>query len=395
MQATGQGYQSHHFGIETYVGGRSRHVRGDYQSHHFGIETAANIPSCQGCLFAHPFVKAQSAHTMLSPLTGKPMQVVVRLSTLYIRKEPFSVMYHVWRCVDSGEEFEDEAMMETNLRQAYDQYRSKYNLPFPEEIRSIREQYGLSAAKMSEVLRFGINQYKQYEHGELPSESNASLIFLARNPAEFIQLVEFSGLPLEEKKRVVHRAETVLHDQAGMSTALVATQFLMGGLRPDVERGFSMPDLSKFAHMARFFAILMSPFKTQMNKLLFYSDFLHFKRHGRSISGSKYRAIDMGPVPNNFDSLFQYIENQGIIRMEHQEYPNGSIGTRFINLEEAPAAALSETEYSTLQAVFERFKEVRIQEIVQISHEEEAWTKNVANRALLSYLDAYLLKAMA
>ncbi len=332
---------------------------------------------------------------MQSPLTGKEMKLLIRPSTLAIRKETFPVMYHVWHCTDTGEEFEDEAMIDLNLQQASDQYRSKYNLPFPEEIRAIREQYGLSAAKMSEVLRFGINQYKQYENGELPSESNASLIFLARNPSDFIQLVGFSGLAEEEKKSLREKAEAVLHGQAARDAETAATQFLMGNLRPDLERGFSAPNLGKFGSMVRFFASKMSPFKTQMNKLLFYGDFLHFKRHGRSMSGAKYRAIDMGPVPNNFDSLFQHVENQGLVRMEHQEYPNGSIGTRFHSTETKPSEALNEAEQNTLQTVFERFKQVRSQEIVEISHEEEAWVKNVANRAILGYLDAYLLKAVA
>ena len=150
---------------------------------------------------------------MQSPITGKEMQLLIRSSTLAIRKEYFDVMYHVWHCVDSGEEFEDESLININIRQAEDQYRSKYHLPFPEEIRAIREQYGLSAAKMSEVLRFGINQYKQYEHGELPSESNASLIFLARNPADFMQLIGFSGLLKEEKNSFCEKAEALLREQ--------------------------------------------------------------------------------------------------------------------------------------------------------------------------------------
>lgn len=332
---------------------------------------------------------------MQSPITGKEMQLLIRPSTLAIRKERFVVMYHVWHCADSGEEFEDERLSDTNIRQAEDQYRSKYNLPFPEEIRAIREQYGLSAAKMSEVLRFGINQYKQYEYGELPSESNASLIFLARNPADFMQLIGFSGLLKEEKKRFCEKAEALLREQESQRSQELVTKILMGSLRPDVERGFKMPDLNKFGQMVRFFANTMTPFKTQMNKLLFYADFLHFKRHGRSISGAKYRAIEMGPVPNNFDSLFQYVENQGLVRMEYQEYPNGSIGTRFHSTETQSAEVLSGEERTSLQSVFERFNQLRSQEIVEISHAEEGWIKNVANRALVGYLDAYLLKALS
>jgi len=332
---------------------------------------------------------------MLSPLTGKEMQLLVRPSTVIIRREPFPVMYHIWHCADTGEEFEDEPQVELNIRQAEDQYRNKYNLPFPEEIRAIREQYGISAAKMSEVLRFGINQYKQYEHGELPSESNASLIFLARHPQGFCQLIELSSLSLEEKKLLFEKAEAALEKKADWRREEWTTEMLMGSLRPDVERGFKQPDLKKFGGMVQFFAQCVAPYKTQLNKLLFYADFLHFKRHRRSISGTKYRAIDMGPVPNNFDGLFQYAENEKFVRVVHHEFPNGSIGTRFSPGEVSmPVDFFSKEEIDTLQTVHERFKNTNGVEIIQISHAETAWEKNVASRSIINYLDAYILKAI-
>ena len=45
-------------------------------------------------------------------------------------------------------------------------------LPFTEEIRQIRNKYGLPATTMSEILGFGVNQYRLYETGEIPSETN-------------------------------------------------------------------------------------------------------------------------------------------------------------------------------------------------------------------------------
>lgn len=332
---------------------------------------------------------------MLSPITGKEMEVRVYERSITIRKEQFPVMYHVWHCPDSGEEFEDEAMVDGNIRQAADQYRSKYNLPFPEEIREIRKQYEISASKMSEVLRFGINQYKQYENGELPSESNASLIFLARNPSDFIHLVLLSTLNQIEKDYLISKAEKILDKGPHWQEKEWTVQLLMGDTRPDVYRGFQRPNPFKFAEMVKFFAEKTSPYKTQMNKLLFYSDFVHFRRHGRSISGAKYRAIEMGPVPNNFDAIFQFAENEGYVRMEHQEYPNGCIGTKFfINTSLEQQIPLSTFEIESLEAVYQRFKETNGKEIIEISHQEEAWIKNFTTHSFINYLDSFLLKAL-
>ena len=48
----------------------------------------------------------------------------------------------------------------------------KYAIPFPDEIKRVRELYGISALRMSKLLGFGDNQYRKYEEGEMPSVSN-------------------------------------------------------------------------------------------------------------------------------------------------------------------------------------------------------------------------------
>ncbi|MCE5178114.1 MAG: hypothetical protein LLF81_03080 [Porphyromonadaceae bacterium] len=60
------------------------------------------------------------------------------------RKEKFKVCFHTWKCEDTGEEFEDEHFAQLNYNQVINQYREKYHIPYPDEIKSIREKYDLS-----------------------------------------------------------------------------------------------------------------------------------------------------------------------------------------------------------------------------------------------------------
>lgn len=39
--------------------------------------------------------------------------------------------------------------------------------------------------------------------------------------------------------------------------------------------------------------------KVKLMKMLWYSDYLHYKRNGVSISGLVYRALPMGAVPKS------------------------------------------------------------------------------------------------
>jgi len=81
----------------------------------------------------------------------------------------------------SDESFTTTELDDLNLNQLYNQYRAMHKLPFPDEIRRLRERYDLSATKMSDVLGFGPNSYRNYENGEVPNMSNSRLIQLVKD----------------------------------------------------------------------------------------------------------------------------------------------------------------------------------------------------------------------
>ena len=62
---------------------------------------------------------------------------------MLFRKKEYTVHYHFYFCNESGEQFTSSELDEMNLVQVYNQYRDEHNLPFPEEIRAIRQTYGL------------------------------------------------------------------------------------------------------------------------------------------------------------------------------------------------------------------------------------------------------------
>ena len=74
-----------------------------------------------------------------------------------LQERRFKVHKQFYECVDCKERFTTEELDNVNIKQVYNQYREKYNIPFPEQLIKARESYGLSAAKMAEVLGFGTN----------------------------------------------------------------------------------------------------------------------------------------------------------------------------------------------------------------------------------------------
>ncbi len=324
---------------------------------------------------------------MKSPFTGKEMSIVIRSEDLSFRKDSFNVIYPSYYCDKSKQYFTTTEFDTIKMKQVYNQYRDKYNLPFPEEIKEIRAKYGVSATKMSEILGFGANSYRNYENGEVPNQSNANLIQLANDPVKFKSLVEISSFCKEDSKgksELLNKVERLISENRRLKS-FSFENYLLGNSLPDNYTGYVKPNIEKLTEMVVFFAERMKPYVTQLNKLLFYSDFLHYKHEVVSISGTRYRAINMGPVPNNYDSIFDYIESTKAIKINKSENDWG-YSKEFVNNREFNPEIFTEKERDVLNRVFEEFKSKTTTEIIERSHLEDAWKDNFENgKNLIDY----------
>ena len=329
---------------------------------------------------------------MKSPVTGKEMTLTKERRSIGFRKESFEVVFHYYKCEDSGEQFTTTALDEVNMNQVYNQYRDKFKIPFPEEISRIREKYGLSATKMSAILGFGANSYRQYEAGEMPSISNARLIQMIDDPGKLIEMVNLcDGLDDKSKAKYIQKANLLKEERKKNSFNFNLKNYLLGNHLANIYSGYRIPSLDKFTEMVVYFSEQMQPFKTKMNKLLFYADFLMFKQSCFSISGVRYNAIDMGPVPNNFQSIFEYLANNDEIDVFYTQFDQGYTGERFVPRKDRPfnSGWFSESELQVLSKVTAAFKSTSTTEMIELSHLEEAWKKNEKNKQTISYEYAF------
>ncbi len=325
---------------------------------------------------------------MKSPVTGKEMKIIKEWRIMNFRKEGFRVLFHVYRCEDTGTQFEDEEFAQLNYNQLVNQYREKYNIPFPEQIISIREKYKLSAVKMSEILGFGANVYRQYEGGEVPNQSNAKLIQLANNPYEFKRLVDYCTTLDQKFVEKIHKTiDNLIEGQKKQLFEKNIEAYFFGTSLPQRLTGYKVPDIKKFTEMVVFFTKRLQPWKTKLNKLMFYADFLMYKHTCFSMSGMQYRAIPMGPVPNNFNSIYEYLAQKEEFDIYEINFTDSITGEQFkpnpnkaFNIE-----LFNETELKILEFVAESFKDTSTKDIIEISHNEQAWIENKSEKKMIDY----------
>jgi DNA-binding transcriptional regulator YiaG len=193
---------------------------------------------------------------MKSPITGKEMKIASALQKLTFRKEEFELYCKFYVCEDTDEQFTDTKLDEWNINLLHNLYRAKHNIPSVEEIKSIRDQYELSAAQMGAILGFGANTYRLYEKGDIPTVPNARLIKSASSPKYFKSIVEDWKPEKEEKKqKLLNVVEKRIDEGRKKHFSIELKEHLLGGFEADEYTGFVKPNFEKFSEMVVFFSL--------------------------------------------------------------------------------------------------------------------------------------------
>lgn len=327
-----------------------------------------------------------------SPLTGKPMRVVYELDTETYRGEEYSFTYITFRDEEKGESYTTTESDGIWLSQLTNQYREKYGIPYTDEIVALRELYGVSAAKMSLILGFGANQYRLYEDGEVPSESNGKMIRGAMNPRVFLDLVKSSRHQLTEKEyaKISARVQEVIDQSEHWVEEQRASERLFRSGR-GIANGFAPVSTKRLKNLFLYvLGKIGETYQTKMNKVLFYIDFLSYRERGMAISGLAYNAIEFGPVPQRWDrvySAFDEVEER-LRLVQNQEC---------VSLEaacEADMSGFTEQEVAIIDEVCAKVKNMTSRAISKMSHEEPAWKKHVGNSETIPFSEAFTLVGM-
>jgi len=112
-------------------------------------------------------------------------------------------------------------------------------------------------------------------------------------------------------------------------------------------------------------------YRTNLNKLLFYSDMTAYYLRGQGISGALYLNMPYGPVPEGVDEVANELASTGVIsRMSAPEF--GSAAQRIVKGEQ-PAPDLTPDEIATVDWVLSTYGNMSASEISEYSHKEKAY----------------------
>lgn len=270
-------------------------------------------------------------------------------------------------------EFVPAAIMDENLLNARDAYRKVHGLLASYEIAEIRAFYGVTQSEFSNLLGWGDVTVTRYESKTIQDETYDNLMRMAHeNPLFALQNLEKHASKFTEDKYQKIRSKVVQRiEESGLQYLKIQEikSIYVKYQKESKYNGYKILDLEKLASVMGYFANFVDHlYKVKLMKLLWYADILHFKRHGKSMTGLVYRHMTYGALPLAYDEIIYLptVKVEEVVRYDDICYrilPHSEINVSSFTLE----------ELNILEMISSKFKDYHSKEIVSYMHEEKAY----------------------
>ncbi len=326
-----------------------------------------------------------------SPFTKGRVKEISTTEDVEFRKETFRVHVRYYVCEDTGEQFTTTEQDTLQFNDLYSQYRIRHGIPFPDEIKEIRTRYGLNYSQITKILGFGTNQYAKYENGDVPSESNGKMIAAIRNKKVLLGLLKdckdtFS--PSEYERILASITMSEMKDDE--YTALYCIIF--NDNSRSIFNGYGRKSIPKLFDMVRYIVMKHGEvFPTKLNKLMFYADFNHYRKTGQSISGLQYSALNFGPAPDHYATIYDNVAGLDKKLIEAHDM----VSTLLSCNSNHDFETLSNSEKESIDYIIGKLKPLSVSEIIEASHQENCWQRSYVTHSHIPYDEAFGLKLLS
>ena len=285
-------------------------------------------------------------------------------------------------CSYADEYTQTEEMIRKNDVAFKNAYKKQLNLLTSDEIIAIRSIYNVSQKDFAVILGWGLATITRYENYQVQDTAHDDVLRkIKEDPKWFLQLLERSRENLSSKayQKYSKRANAVIKSKKNeFLKEFIEMQYI--DINGDEQlTGGTVLNLDKVVEVVNIFALqVQNLYKVKLMKFLWYADFLHYKRTGKSITGLAYRALPMGAVPEAHETLIS-LDN---ICFE-EVLINGNTAYKFAPVLELTAKNLSADELDVIGEVIRKFGKMNTKDIIDTMHEEEAYKKTAANEYIL------------
>ncbi len=146
---------------------------------------------------------------------------------------------------------------------------------------------------------------------------------------------------------------------------------------PRAKRTNIRPDDAKLREAILYLSILTERDRhcgaIKLNKLLFYSDFLAYRRFGEPITGQQYQRLTWGPCPRRMKPVLEAMEKAGDIATREEPVFGRFKQKRTFAKRTADLSHFSPAEVDLFREVVYRFWDTSATDISDLSHDFIGW----------------------
>ena len=307
-------------------------------------------------------------------------------ATLKGSKVTYDALYMY--CDKADELYTDEVQMRENDIRLKEAYRRAEGLLTAQEIRAIREKYGITQGDLCALLGWGAKTITRYESHQVQDRAHDTILRkIDQDPEWFLELLsEYKKDISDGTYRRCLKYAALLYEADKDVYIRKAIEASYARFREKEQlNGNTSLSLDKVVDVIRYFASstqVANLYKVKLMKLMWYADALSFKKRGKAITGLVYQSLPMGAVP---------VEHNAIIVLKNvpcEEVDMGEFNAYHFKLNgEYIFPYLQDDEKEILDIVIKKFGKMTKNEIVSFMHEEKAY-KETASGDVIPFIYA-------
>lgn len=111
---------------------------------------------------------------------------------------------------------------------------------------------------------------------------------------------------------------------------------------------------------------------TKLNKIVFFAEFTHLRRHHAVITGCEFLKLPQGPAPRQLLPVRRRLVERGDAELLHEDFL-GRLQDRLVPLRSVDRTVFTALELATIDDVFAQLNGLTGTQVSELSHEEPGW----------------------
>jgi putative zinc finger/helix-turn-helix YgiT family protein len=278
---------------------------------------------------------------------------------------------------ENGEDYVDESQIDQNLLLRQDSYRKAIGLLTSQEIKGIRETYHLSQKDFASILGLGEINVARYETKTVQSKTiNDILVRAKQDPLWFFERFKAYSTNLSAPK--VERSEKAIVDATDSTDVLTAywddylQAIYLKYRAPSSKNGgcqLNLMAISSIVSLAK--EKISDLYKTKLAKILFYCDFVSYRKQGHGLTGLVYIHAPHGALPKGYEEIIRsplFDVEEKVVFPHGEECLSYLISTRQKN-------TLSANDTALVRDILDAIRQKYTKDLCDYMHSEDAYTK--------------------